>query len=344
MQLDAILEVAIGLVMTWLVISVVTMEIQSWLTQALNTRAKYLEASLLAMFRNEQVLVDQFYNHPAIKELGTFDRKGNYKKPTYIPKDVFARVTMQLLMSTNEQSAFVAPQEISLDAMASSVKQVQSLSPDLKELMDHLFPGVENVIDAKIDIREVQAKLLQYRENVENWFDNNMEKASIWFKQNAATMAFFIGLGVTLFFNVDSINIIQKLWREPTIRQALIVQADTYQIGDEFDNITQVPGYFDSLSMPVGWTSIPLADAATCQKFITFTQAGEIAYRAGNECRALVNIPATYNITGWIIKVLGLLASAFAARQGAPFWFDLLRKLVSLRNSTQPQKPDEAKG
>ena len=51
----------------------------------MNVRAKYLEQSLLDMFKGEQSLVDQFYNHPAIKELCQKDRKGNIKKPTWIP-------------------------------------------------------------------------------------------------------------------------------------------------------------------------------------------------------------------------------------------------------------------
>ena len=54
MQLDAILEVAIGLVMMWLILSVATMEIQSWLTQVLDTRAKFLEKNLLVMFKNNE--------------------------------------------------------------------------------------------------------------------------------------------------------------------------------------------------------------------------------------------------------------------------------------------------
>lgn len=344
MPLDAILEVAIGLVMMWMVISVVVMEIQSWLTQALNTRAKFLEASLLTMFRNEQMLVNEFYNHPAVKELGTFDRKGNYKRPTYIPTDVFAKVAMELLMNTREQSAYIAPEEISLNELTARIQQVKSLNAEMNELVDYIFPGVEKIDQLRTDIREVQVKLDQYRENLEKWFDNNMEKASIWYKQNASTMAFFIGLGVALFFNVDTINVIQKLWREPTIRQALVAQADTYELEEGIDNIAQVPGYFDSLSLPVGWTSVPAVDTTTCRNLVTFTQEGQIAYRAGNECRTFVNIPATYDVTGWLLKVLGLVASAFAARQGAPFWFDLLRKLVNLRNTTQSPRREEAKG
>src|SRR5262249_4522387 len=35
----------------------------------------------------------------------------------------------------------------------------------------------------------------------------------------------------------------------------------------------------------------------------------------------------------WAIKLLGLLATALAVSLGAPFWFDLLNKLVSLRGA-----------
>ena len=343
MQLDAILEVAIGLVMMWLILSVATMEIQNWLTQVMNVRAKFLEESLLEMFKGEQTLVDQFYNHPAIKELFQKDRKGNLKKPTWIPSETFSRVAMELLVAASKQKASVAPGAVSFGAMADGVQQVKALNPELEELMDHLFPGLNQTDAVSFGLEDVQEKLKQYQENVETWFDHNMGKLSGWYKENAMTLAFFIGLGLALIFNVDTINITQRLWREPTIRQALVAQADTYELEEGVANITEVRGYFDSLAMPLGWTSVPAYDASICKQLISFTAEGSIAYRTGNECRVLANIPRYNDIWGWIIKVLGFVISAFAARQGAPFWFDLLKRLVSLRSTTQTKK-EEAKG
>jgi hypothetical protein len=344
MQLDAILEVAIGLVMMWLILSVATMEIQSWLVQITNTRAKFLEKNLLVMFKNNDKLLEGFYNHPAIKELGKTDRKGNYKKPTYIPSEVFSRVTMELLTNTSKQGAAATPETISLSAMANTVNQVKALSPDLKDLAEHLFPGLEHVDALSTSVESIQTKLKQYQDNVEKWFDHNMDNASGWYKENAASMAFIIGLGLAIFFNVDTINITDRLWREPTIRQALVAQADTYQLPEGTGNITEVPGFFDSLSMPIGWASIPATDASVCKRFITFTADAEIAFWAGNECKVLVNIPPINNIMGWVLKLLGFGISALAARQGAPFWFDMLKKLVNLRSNLQSPKQEEAKG
>lgn len=339
MQLDAILEVAIGLVMMWLVLSVATMEIQNWLGQVVNIRAKFLEQSLLEMFKGEQGLVEMFYNHPAIKELGITDRKGRYKKPTYIPNEIFSRVAMELLMNTSKQSASAAPEMLSFSAMVDGVQQVTALNPELKELMDHLFPGINQSQALSFGVEDIQAKLKEYQKNVETWFDTTMTKSSVWYKENAMMMAFIIGLVLSIAFNVDTINITQKLWREPTIRQALVAQADTYQLEEGIANITEVTGYFDSLAMPIAWVTIPADDPALCNNRIT--AEGQFTFRSGSECRILVNVPRANDYMGWVIKLLGLLISAVAARQGAPFWFDLLRKLVSLRGGTQSAKKEE---
>ena len=344
MQLDAILEVAIGLVMMWLILSVATMEIQNYMTQVLNTRAKFLEEILLEMFKNEKGLLDQFYNHPAIKELGKFDRKGKYTKPTYIPEDIFARVAMELLTTASRQGASAAPESISFSSIVDTVNQVKNMNPELKDLMEHLFPGLDKVEqNVETEIENVQTKLKYYQDNVEKWFDRNMENASGWYKENACNIAFAVGLGLAVAFNVDTINITDRLWREPTIRQALVAQADTYELEEGTANITEVPGYFDSLAMPIGWASIPAGDPSVCTGFVTITAESKFAFRAGDECKVLVNVPATNNIMGWIVKLLGFVISAFAARQGAPFWFDMLKKLVNLRSATQPKK-EEAKG
>jgi hypothetical protein len=45
----------------------------------------------------------------------------------------------------------------------------------------------------------------------------------------------------------------------------------------------------------------------------------------------------------WIILIAGYLATAFAVMLGAPFWFDLLSKLMVVRSTVKPKQksPDE---
>lgn len=342
MPLDAILEVAIGLVFAWLILSVATMEIQNWITARLETRAQFLEQSILEMFKNEQSLVDQFYNHPAIVELSKLDKKGRWKKPAFIPAALFAEVAMEVLLNAGRGGEEVPAGAMSFDLMASSVEETKAISPDLSRLMDRLFPQPSEMAGPGVSygLEDYAAKVNEYRANVERWFDNVMGQASAWYKENALAWAFGIGLVLSIVFNIDTINITQKLWREPTIRQALVAQAENFQLEEGADNIAQVPGYFDSLAMPVGWTTVPAAEPSACNTRITAD--GRFSFWVAGECRVLVNVPLVTDMGGWLLKFLGFVISAFAARQGAPFWFDILKKLLTVRNEIKPK--EEPKG
>ena len=53
---------------------------------------------------------------------------------------------------------------------------------------------------------------------------------------------------------------------------------------------------------------------------------------AGDGVRAL------QQSSGWLWKVFGILSSTVAVARGAPFWFDLLNKIVNLRAPTSGLK------
>ncbi|GAB4505189.1 MAG: hypothetical protein Fur0043_21840 [Anaerolineales bacterium] len=342
MQLDAILEVAIGLVFAWLVLSIATMEIQNWITQRLEIRAKFLEQAILDMFKNQQFLVKQFYNHQAILELSKRDKKGRLKKPASIPPTVFAEAALEVLLNAGKTGEEVPVNAMSFGLMASSVEEAKAISPDLARLMDRLFPQTAQLSAPGVSygLEDYVNKVQEYRLNVEKWFDTVMAQASAWYKENALAWAFTIGLILSIVFNVDTITITQKLWREPTIRQALVEQAGKFELPEGAANISQVPGYFDSLAIPVGWTTIPTADDSVCNQHLT--PEGQFSFRVGGECRVLVNVPVVTDMGGWLLKLLGFIISAFAARQGAPFWFDVLKKLINIREATKPK--EEPKG
>jgi len=332
MPLDAILEVAIGLIFAWLVLSIATMEIQNWITQLLDTRAKFLEQSILEMFKNDQSLVDQFYNHPAIVELSKLDKKGRLKKPASIPAVIFAEAAMDVLLNAGQKNQAIPVTAMSYDRLTFNIEEAKILSPDLARLMERLFPPYTSggAPGPSIGVEDFVNKVKTYRANIEKWFDNVMAQTSAWYKENAMTWAFGIGLTLAIVFNIDTVNISEKLWREPTIRQALVAQAGSFETQEGISNIAQVPGYFDILALPIGWTTVPAINPNSCLTRIT--PDGKLSFVIGGECRVLVNVPNVTDFGGWVQKLLGLVISAFAARLGAPFWFDLLKKLLDMRN------------
>ena len=269
MQLDAILEVAIGLVFAWLILSLGVMQVQEWISQIFNWRANSLEQAILDMFRGEKELVDQFYNHPFIKELCKLDKDGKIiKKPDFIPNDLFGKVGFEILMSAGKSGQEAPPPEaVSFRVMAAGIVEAKaSVNPELARTMDRLFPGMGQPTDIGAvsfglgeTVQDIGKKANEYRKNVENWFDKVMNQSSVWYKAHAQKWALGIGIALALLFNIDSVNIMNTLWREPTLRQALVAQAGASQPGGTTPSVGEIPDYLTALTIPVGWATVNTA-------------------------------------------------------------------------------------
>lgn len=61
--------------------------------------------------------------------------------------------------------------------------------------------------------------------------------------------------------------------------------------------------------------------------------------RIGRECYPIINTPNLNDPAGLLLKLVGLFISGVAAAQGAPFWFDILKKIINVR--TSGANPDE---
>ena len=323
MQLDALLEVAIGIVFVWLVISVATLEIQNIFTAQQGLRAENLEKGILDMLKNQK-LMEQFYNHPLILELSPKDKKGNYKRPDNIPNPLFATVALEVILNAGRPGDTIPIGSLSISEMRASLKSLGDTNPALTRIIQHVLPNLDN------EINNLESSMAGYRTNIETWFNNTMVQATNVYKQNAKVIAFVIGLILAVVFNVDTINIAQKLWQDPTIREVLVAQAQNQSSANL--SPTDAMAQAKELNFPVGWTTAP-AENPTCGWI--GTENYQLVIRYGGECRVLTSLPPLNNILGLIYKLLGILLSGAAAAQGAPFWFDVLKKLVSIRNTTQ---------
>lgn len=303
-NLDAILEIALGLVLTWLILSVATMEVQDIFNNWFDTRAKFLEKSILEMFQGEQDFVDLFYEHPTIKTLYPKNRKGKpkksllgkEKKPNYIPNKVFAEATFELFVNLGSEEGELSEDTISFERIINQVEEINKKNADLGYFIRRLLPEFDGK-ESIAKLRKTHEKVAELKTNAEIWFDTSMKRASYWYKDNAKTLAFFIGLGLAISFNIDSIQITEQLWREPTLRESLVAQAQVADENTGAKSVAELETYYEDLNLPVGW-----------------------------EEDSLPTTPAD-----WGTKALGLIISALAAMQGAPFWFDFLRNLLKFK-------------
>jgi len=198
-----------------------------------------------------------------------------------------------------------------------------------------------NVRAEKLDLMKMLDNDMSSSENRIAWFDEVMERASGEYKRRAILLAFVIGTTMAFIFNVDSIEIATQMWREPTLRQVIVAQANnTASNGGTQISSNDFVDQVNQLGIPVGWTTTPATADKPCGWI-----PGEAVYlgiRRDNTCQIFSNLPRMDDGWGWLIKFSGLLISGLAAAQGAPFWFDILKKLINLRSSGSTPKSERS--
>ena len=223
------------------------------------------------------------------------------------------------------------------DAFANLRRGVAALSvisPEINQSLNALLANIEEYVGEK------ESKLAKARQNVEQWFDDSMDRVSGVFKRYSQWMALVIGFLIALGLNVDSVDLTLYLWREPTVRQALAENAAQFNLSQQDleanpeEALQNFRNEFVGLNLPIGWGFTRVSTSSfyddQCQLFPREGQAFGLPVIGSNLC---ITPPNSNNQANLGLKVLGILLTALAARQGAPFWFDILKRVVNLRGT-----------
>jgi hypothetical protein len=239
------------------------------------------------------------------------------------------------------------PKEKGTDPALAQVRRgiaaLSVISPEVNQSLSAVLLNIEEYVT------QGETQLAKARENVESWFNDSMDRVSGIFKRYSQMMALIIGFIVALLLNVDSINLTIYLWREPAVRQALAENASNFELPQEQlesnpeQAMQDFRKQFVGLNLPVGWVIDESEGTAfsdkDCQLFPGINQTFGIPVFASNKCLAPSQSNNQSNI---VLKFIGIFLTALAARQGAPFWFDILKRFVNLRSTGT--NPDEKTG
>lgn len=104
MSFLAIVELCIGMIFAWLLLSISAMFIQEWLVSQLNWRSKMLESTVEHIV-SDPIMKDQIYAHPLIKSLhsGT----NSEKKPSYIPANQFSLALLDIINNSTKEAFLI---------------------------------------------------------------------------------------------------------------------------------------------------------------------------------------------------------------------------------------------
>jgi len=167
---------------------------------------------------------------------------------------------------------------------------------------------------------------------VEGWFNDAMDRVNGWYKRRTQLWTVILALVLVLLANANTIEIVRKLGRDPVLRNAVVEEAKV------------------RAQKPRPTISVEYADQDDpTNPTITHNEGNELSQ---NEMDLLGQILGwhdnvfhdkngySWSKQIWLERFIGWLLTILAISLGAPFWFDILNKIINIRFAGKaPEEP-----
>ena len=344
--MNSYIELAIALILVVLIFSVIAYIIQELIAANLEFRGKMLKSSLQQMLDGSSVVntvVQKIYTHPQIKKL----QQDLKKLPSYVPSSNFA-------LAVIDEVAKAAPTVTGnlYNDFRDGIASFAATNGDLKILLQNYF--------------QTSTNLQTLRDSVEKWYNDYMDRVTGWYKKNTRITLRIIAVIITLCFNVNlifiskaihnntglkasQINSANKLVDDPEPIKNLYTQSINSSLQKINDSYKHNLVIADSLHDTARADSIRLLIQKKQDEVFQHYTRNRIA----DIDTLLGKISNPELPVGWskasfsefkadpLWGVLGLFLGAAAISMGAPFWFQILVKLVNIRRAgIKPEDSD----
>ena len=227
-----IIDVGLGLIFFYVVLSLVASAVQEWIASLLALRSKNLLSGVKNLIGD--VYAMKVYEHPLVKNLS----KKN-KLPSYIAPETLSAVLLEVIARESNDKSYVTLTAKEARAMVGNINEEHPL---------------KDILGALIDDGEKAANVLKDR--LTSWFDEGMSRVAGWYKRQAKLIIFVIAATVTLATNASSIHMAEELWRNDALRTQIAAQAQVASQAGEVSGLNA--GNVTSLeTFPIGWNSFP---------------------------------------------------------------------------------------
>ncbi|MBZ0298883.1 MAG: hypothetical protein K8J31_04035 [Anaerolineae bacterium] len=235
---------------------------------------------------------------------------------------------------------------VALNLVDAALDKLKAENSDLIPLL----LGVRQIKDKYLEtalmaVLNTASNISQARKKIGDWFDGSMERATNKYIKEMQRISILISLLLALLLNVDTLFLARVLWEDPALRTSVAVTAAATapQLANQVQNqanpalgegtveevqqaVNEAQATLETLlelRLPIGWVIQPVTEAVN----------KDLALSADRlDPRNLWQYWPPNNPDGWlelwILKIIGVALTTVALSQGAPFWFDLLRKLT----------------
>lgn len=354
---STVLEVAIGIIFVYLLLSLLCSAVNEYIEAKLNYRARNLWKGVQLLLNGH---VDDARRKPVIGVPGAAAREPAIESPPAEPViesppgepgeiDLASALYNHGLVRALFRDAESLPSYIPSRTFALALWNLAGGSTGgdttdlakIKEVINRNVPNKHLRESLVTLIDEARGDFDRARKNIEDWFDGAMDRVSGWYKRRTQVILLVIGFVVAMLINADTINIGRALVNDDSLRRSVVASAErtaaqplpspapTPATPEERERVARqkigdARAQLDELGLPLGW------------EHNRYDAGGRLA-----NADSLRRLPA--DASEFILKLFGLLLTGLAISQGAPFWFDLLNKFMVIRSTVKPKEksPDE---
>jgi hypothetical protein len=207
-------------------------------------------------------------------------------------------------------------------------------------------------------LQQTESSLESFKTAVENWFNDAMDRVSGWYKRHTQWVQLISAVVLTFALNLDSVSIVRALSQDNSgLLKTAVAKAESFieqtpsnpnpngspqpapttpatsQPGPSAapanaETLGSLRAELSDLMLPIGWTSGPPLSSVINTDF---RQWPGWPWEGKGPSQWLGNWwdIVDHHFIGWLLTVI-------AVSLGAPFWFDLLSKIISIRASGDP--------
>lgn len=358
MGLNAAMDVAISLIMMYLVLSLIVTVVNEALATGADLRASNLRDAIDSLI-DSATLKNDFYAHGLINSVNEAVDSDASRLANGL--SAICRWLIRAPRNTGPHVSYLSGQTFA-QALLASVDTTKDLPTyaDIKSAVQTLpDTDIRDALLAHMSLAE--GDLQKLRNNVAAWFDSAMDRVSGLYKRHLKQISFVVGVIVVLMANADTVKVTRVLWHDPELRAGMVEAANKL-----IASPPQLSGAGADTANPQPAAATGGAPASPPPSSTNAGPAGQP--NSGNPVDQTLSKLKTYEDTlrplplGWSVnlstlprgagpfafllaaKFLGLVLTAIAVSLGAPFWFDLLSMFMHVRGAGEKPKKKKMTG
>jgi len=225
---STVLDLTLGLIFTFLIVSLVTSTATEAFASALSWRANNLLQGIKQLLNDPKFtgLALDIYNHGLVNTQanGTAATQASLtSKPSYIDPKQFASALIDL--------TGISP-GVAVPALQAKINAAVT-DPQLNKMLNGI-------------VERTGGDLNQINSAITAWFNQSMDRVADVYKRKTQFWTLFIALILTIALNLDTVRIAQALWDQPLLIKGLAPPAAEESAVDAFNQL-------QGLGLPFGW-------------------------------------------------------------------------------------------